>query len=65
MILQDYYELILQGDSGGPVTFLGAVVAINAGISPPTNQEFNSEKVNIHIGIDLYRNFIHTVLMYS
>ncbi|KAJ8687907.1 hypothetical protein QAD02_023702 [Eretmocerus hayati] len=59
------YVLATKGDSGGPLFYkankiLGITIK---GITPSCAHE--SDRINIHIGINLYRKFIENVLLMS
>ncbi|KAJ8664465.1 hypothetical protein QAD02_006127 [Eretmocerus hayati] len=57
----DPFVVLTKGDSGGPLFYKGdRVLAINRSICPYYVPECS--RVNIHIGIDHYRNFIKEAL---
>ncbi|XP_011495592.1 PREDICTED: chymotrypsin-2-like [Ceratosolen solmsi marchali] len=56
------YGLMHRGDSGGPLIYMGTLIAINKGNCPFTQIVIHPEKVNIHFGINYYRGYIEDVI---
>ncbi|XP_011506040.1 PREDICTED: chymotrypsin-2-like [Ceratosolen solmsi marchali] len=52
------YTQIANGDSGGPLFYEGVIVGINKGLVPKFRNLFHRHKVNVHTGVDYYREFI-------
>jgi hypothetical protein len=50
---------IFQGDSGGPLIYNNMLIGINRGTCPHNAQL--SEKVNLHLVIYLYKDFIEDI----
>ncbi|XP_011495230.1 PREDICTED: trypsin beta-like [Ceratosolen solmsi marchali] len=58
----DPYALIQHGDSGGPLLYANTIVGVNKATIPFPDQPFHPEKLNVHTGIDFYRQFILYVI---
>ncbi|XP_011493785.1 PREDICTED: uncharacterized protein LOC105359008 [Ceratosolen solmsi marchali] len=52
------YVLVLGGDSGGPLLYNDMLVAVNHGTCPQLPELYHPDQVNIHCGIQYYKNFI-------
>ncbi|XP_011495546.1 PREDICTED: uncharacterized protein LOC105360353 [Ceratosolen solmsi marchali] len=55
------YTFLEYGDSGGPLFYQGNLMAINIAVCPKMDGGFHPDKLNIHISIEPYREFIHSI----
>ncbi|XP_011493866.1 PREDICTED: uncharacterized protein LOC105359086 [Ceratosolen solmsi marchali] len=56
------YILLECGDSGSPLLYRDTLIAVNVGLCPPIGDVPSGKKINIHIGIEYYKNFIYSLI---
>ncbi|XP_011495222.1 PREDICTED: chymotrypsin-2-like [Ceratosolen solmsi marchali] len=56
------YAIMTAGDSGGPIFFNGKLVAIHKATCLYPNEFINPNKINMHMSLHFYRNFISNVI---
>ncbi|XP_011495229.1 PREDICTED: chymotrypsin-2-like isoform X2 [Ceratosolen solmsi marchali] len=56
------YALLCRGDSGGPLLDNGKLIGINKGVCLYPEFRFHPDKINIHMSINHYKDFIVDVI---